>query len=151
VSSEGGAITYGDANSVTTLTLDIPPGAVDGPVSLAYVPILATPQPPAPGDQFAGPRFELNAAPEGTPVDSFQFNAAVTFALTYPAQAGLDEDNLTLLYFDEITQTWESAACGDTHRDPINNEISVEVCHLTEFALFSHQADAQIFLPVVTR
>ncbi len=151
VSSEGGAITYGDADSAITLVLEIPPGAVDGLVSLAYVPISDAPQPPAPGDQFAGPRFELNAAQNGAPVSPFWFQAPVTFSLTYPEQAGLDEANLMLFYFDVATQSWESATCGDTFRDPITNKVRVEVCHLSEFALFSHQAEAQIFLPVVTR
>ena len=151
VSSAGGAITYGGADSVTTLTLNIPPGAVDGLVSLAYVPIPDTPQPPAPGDQFAGSRFELDAAQDGAPVDSFQFSAPVTFTLTYPEQAGMDEGALMLFYFDESAQAWQSASCGATRRDPVNNEVRVEVCHLTEFALFSHPADARLFLPLVVR
>jgi len=58
---------------------------------------------------------------------------------------------LTLFYFDEAGQIWESAACGDTCRDQVDNEISVEVCHLSEFAFFSHPERAQVFLPVVTR
>ena len=152
VSSNGGrVIFYNDGDSTTTLTLDIPPGAVDGSVALAYAPISDAPLPPGPSDQFAGVRFELNAAQDGAPVDSFQFNAPVTFVLTYLEQEGIGEENLTLFYFDEATQGWRPAACGDTRRNPSNNEVSTEVCHLTEFALFSHPADARVFLPLVTR
>ena len=152
VSSAGGVIVFdGCQDDGISLTLDVPPGAVDGVVSLTYVPIPDMSQPPAPDDQFVGPHFELNAAPEGTPVSLFWFNKPVTFVLTYPGQTELDEESLTLFYFDEAGQIWESAACGDTCRDQVDNEISVEVCHLSEFAFFSHPERAQVFLPVVTR
>jgi len=104
-------------------------------------------------NQFAGRRFELQAIQNRDVVEHYVFALPVTFTVTYPDQAGLDEENLTLLYAEEALQRWTPAACGNVHRNPPNNEISVPVCHLGEFALFNHQAQARslVFLPIARR
>ncbi len=152
-SSQGGTIAYNDASGETALTLDIPPGAVEGTIFLIYTEIDAPLQPPVPDGQFAGRRFEVQAIQNGGLIEHYVFATPVIFTVAYPEQAGLNEESLTLFSFDETLQQWTSAACGDVRRDPTNNEISVAVCHLGEFALFDHQVQVggRVLLPVVRR
>jgi len=153
VSAVGGSITYGGGDGVADLRVDIPPGAVNETVELAYLENPEPAQPPGTNLQFAGVGFNLDAAREGMQLDGLSFNLPVTFAMTYPQQAGMDEENLSLFYFDTATQSWQPAACGAASLDMDANELSVEVCHLTEFALFSQNTEmnSRVFMPVVRR
>lgn len=153
LSRAGGSISYEDEDGETTLTLNCPPGAVDETIQVTYAEIDALPDPPTAGGQFAQRRFELNAIRNGESVERYDFAVPVTFTMTYPQPAGWDEERLMLFSPDEAYQDWTVAACGAVNRDPVNNEISLNVCHLSEFALFTQlvSTGSSYFLPMVRR
>ena len=68
---------------------------------------------------------------------------------------GMAENQIILYYWDTTASAWNDAAqtCSPAStylRDLDHNTLSVNVCHLTEFALLAKK-NSYIFLPFVTR
>jgi hypothetical protein len=63
----------------------------------------------------------------------------------------LVEDEGGLILARWTGSEWVDAACDPTSyvRDPGGNEIRVDICHLSKFALFG--PTNQVFMPVVLR
>ena len=74
--------------------------------------------------------------------DRFDFLLPITVSVTYTDNQipGLDEENLILAYWDGNIGAWVDAitTCddpGDYVRDPDNNRIILQICHLSRFAM----------------
>ncbi|HHY54572.1 MAG TPA: hypothetical protein GYA08_03965 [Chloroflexi bacterium] len=148
----GGALHTGDV-SVT-----VPAGAVAADVTLALqplpMPVNAAPE----GMGFGGLAFLLNAFVGGVQQQNFTFQQPVRVTVHYSdaAIAGLDENTLTL--HDWNGTAWADAAttCTPTStydRQPATNQLSVNICHLTPYALMGPQRAPQpkVYLPVIVR
>lgn len=150
----GGTLVYTDANT-NQFTIELPAGAVDVATELVL-------QPRAPltipnGFDFIGQSFTLDAYVNGTLVDGFIFKQPVTVTVNYTEESivGLDEDGLRLYFYEEATQEWVDAATTCTPpstytRNLAENSFTVQICHLTEFAVFG-QTLPKLYLPLVIR
>jgi hypothetical protein len=77
-----------------------------------------------------------------TPLDQsiFPFLHPISVTLTYiDAQIpGLDETTLILTYWDGSAWVDAATTCPDPFpyvRDPANNQITLQICHLTRFSM----------------
>lgn len=139
----------------TVTSIAIPELSVTDPVTLVYTPLSHLTQSAPAGFIFAGLAFELNAC-QGTELQpDFQLAAPISVTIVYSDSlvTGLNEESLTLNYWDEGTGTWEdgAATCDPISiytRVPAENRLSVPICHLSQFALFSRY---RIYLPLVLR
>ncbi len=130
----GGTLVSNDGRT----TVAVPPGAVDGELTL-----ILKPTPPFSGFTppyiSAGNNFELLAFDANGEVS--QFNQALTFTLKYnDSDIGLmPEENLALHYYNVTTEQWRDAistcSSGSYTRNPEQNQFSLPVCHLTNFAV----------------
>ncbi len=148
----GGVLTYTDGQGNPT-TVSASAGAVTDTTTLLYTALPTTTASLPSGFAFAGHAFTLDAYRNGAPLAGFAFQLPVTITLHYSEAdvAGLDEDHLTLSYWDG--SQWADAATTCTppsmyDRHPDQNWLTVPVCHLTEFALFGRTWH-QIYLPLV--
>ncbi len=140
------------------VTVTVPAGGVAADVTLALEP-LAMPVNTAPeGMGFGGLAFLLNAFVGGAAQQHFTFQQPVRVTVQYSdaSLAGLDESTLTLQYWNGTT--WADAANTCTpastyDRQPAANQLSVDICHLTPYALMGPQSAPQrsLYLPVVVR
>jgi CSLREA domain-containing protein len=160
-SSSEAVITPGGGGTVAGngVSVVVPPGAVAEEFTLTLLPLPA-PTTGLPGTlNYAGTAFLLNAFVGGVPQPGWVFQQPVLLTVNYndEAVAGLDEDALTL-------QTWDGAAWMDAattctppsayDRQPAANQISVGICHLSEYALVeggAAETEQAIYLPLVTR
>ena len=107
---------------------------------------------------FANNSFQLKALDEnGDPMNSFTFSAPITVTLTYEDQdiAGIFEKTLFLYYWDTVSSSWKDASttCKPQSlyiHDVVNNTVTVDICHFTEFAFMGVQ-EYKVFLPVTTQ
>lgn len=110
-------------------------------------------QPPVSPPKFAlgGFVFDISAEQEGEPLDSLVFAQPVQLVIAYRDLdiVGLDENELTLLFFNEETHQWNSDGIVVVARDPVNNKITVQISHLTTFGLFDVQE--RTLLPFIMR
>lgn len=141
-------LTYTDTNGSET-ALHIPVGALTETVMIAYTPTVTDTVPS--GFSIIGQPFDLDAFREGIFVDGlFTFLAPVTITLSYSNTdvIGVDEDAITLDYWNDNVGVWEDAACGLYDRHPAENWLAVPICHLSRFAF----VDEPFFnrLPIVT-
>jgi uncharacterized repeat protein (TIGR01451 family) len=133
-----------------------PAGAVSEATELVYTELATVTNTPIKFD-FANNTFTLEAFINGVISPTFKFNQplAVTVVYSDSTVAGLLENSLTLHYFDITSGQWVDAAssCSPTstyQRDMANNRLTVNVCHLTQFALFG-QPVGKIYLPIIIR
>ena len=98
---------------------------------------------------FAGVAFDLTAYRDGRPLEGFTFSEPVIITIQYGAELP-NEELLTLNYWDEDSQQWLDAACGDYTRDLVHHSITVPICHLSQFALLS-PPNNQVFLPLLMK
>lgn len=68
---------------------------------------------------------------------------------------GINENSLLLFYWDTNTETWLDAASTCSPKSPYirnleQNTLSVQICHLTEFALMGN-GRVSVFLPIIQR
>jgi hypothetical protein len=151
ISTGGGELTSRDNTSIVT----VPAGAVASQLILEYLP-QPWPQEGTGNLQYANSSFELNAVDQnGTPLDSFVFVKPVTVTIHYTDADAQDmkEEALHLYYWDTSSSTWKDAGSTCTPnssyvRDLVNNTISVNICHLTEFALMGNSG-YMVYLPTV--
>ena len=102
------------------------------------------------GSFFAGRTFTLTAYRNNSPLDNFTFQQPVTLVIDYTDSdvAGIDENSLTLFFYDETNGIWSDQGIIVVARDPANNRLTVQIPHLTEFAM---GVSKRFYLPVVTR
>jgi hypothetical protein len=140
-------LTYSDPSG-GGVAVQIPAGAIDQPTTFLYDDQGAPSQPGA--FQFAGRTFTLTAYRNNSPLDNFTFQQPVTLVIDYTDSdvAGIDENTLTLFFYDETTGVWSDQGIIVVARDPANNRLTVQIPHLTEFAM---GVSKRFYLPVVTR
>jgi len=133
-----------DPAAASTLTLPkmtfaIPAGAVSTPISLTYTSVAGASAPS--GWKFAGLAFNLDAFVGGVYQPGFTFLKPVRVTLTYSDAdvAGLDENALTLKYWNGTA--WVEGGCSIYERHPDQNWLAVDICHLSQYALFSQGPD----------
>jgi hypothetical protein len=87
--------------------------------------------------QFAGHSFTLTAYRSNSPLSNFLFPQPVTLVIDYTDAdvAGLDENALTLFFYDTAINSRSEQGIMVVTRDTANNRITVQITHLTEFAL----------------
>ncbi|NEP85245.1 MAG: VCBS repeat-containing protein, partial [Okeania sp. SIO3B3] len=124
-------------NLVTTII--VPADAISETTVFTYTPYVLPTQPVSPTLGFAGQAFTLNGPNGSGLLDSTVFSGSITMTLTY--ETGLSEEELRLYFWDVANETWVDAAtsCNPTStyvRDTENNELSVAICHLTDFSVF---------------
>jgi hypothetical protein len=153
----GGELTFDPAGG-GTVTIQVPSGAVDETIILQATsnPAITVP----PGSALVGVSFNLTAILDGLPLDSYDFLAPVTIRIDYTDEqvASLDEDSLRLYFWDDATETWLDAAetCDPIStytRNPDDNWFSVDICHLTQFAVFGEieAEDYSVFMPTLNK
>jgi hypothetical protein len=141
------------------VALDVPNGAVSQTTTLGYTALGAPPAAYADQSRFAGVRFVMTGAQDGSVVDSFTFLKPVGFGIAYQEPAeGADEAAIRLFRYDAPTGAWQPAACNEAaiaaaSVDADANVAYVDVCTLGEFALFETGVErAQgVFLPLIRR
>jgi hypothetical protein len=140
-------LTYSDPSG-GGVAVQIPAGAIDQPTTFLYDDQGAPSQPGA--FQFAGRTFTLTAYRNNSPLENFTFQQPVTLVIDYTDSdvAGIDETSLTLFFYDETNGVWSDQGIIVVARDPANNRVTVQIPHLTEFAM---GVSKRFYLPVVTR
>ena len=152
----GGALVYTDTQG-TVLSVVAPSGSVTETVTLKHTSLVTVTQPA--GFAFAGLAFNLDAYQGGLLLPGFTFLQPVTVTLIYEDSlvAGLDEETLTLSYWDRDADVWRDVAetCMPPSpyvRDLENNRLSAPICHLSSFGLFGIETSGhKIYLPLVLR
>lgn len=146
----GNILVYTDTLQLTT-SVQVPEGAVTDTTTLALTPV-ANITPPA-GYAFAGHAFDLNAYQSGVFLPTFTFSKSVTITIHYAeGDIGiLDEETLSLKYWNESASAWEDAASTCTpasnyERHPGDNWFALPICHLSRFGMFGGH---RIYLPLV--
>ncbi|MBV7332639.1 hypothetical protein KFU94_31305 [Chloroflexi bacterium TSY] len=91
--------------------------------------------------------------------DDFKFDEPIQITIRYADEdiAQIDEE-LLMLYFRDVRQNaWRpvTETCDDDEdhlvlRDKEKNQLTVAVCHLTQFGLFG-QSNRILFLPLIQR
>jgi Tol biopolymer transport system component len=150
--NEEATLTYADAEGLTT-TINIPAGAVISDTLLVYTPLDEVELPS--GFQFAGRAFELTAYQSGIAQPRFTFLQPVNVSLTYSSEqvAGLQEDALGLQVWhgEDWLDAAQTCSPASTYvRNVASNVLSVDICHLSRFALVGPQGFS-IYLPLVVR
>ncbi len=146
----GGLLVY-EESGAPVVEIAIPTGAVTETTPLVYTPVLSPTG--APGTlSFAGRAFDLSAYRDDLLLPAFDFETGITITLHYTDDqiAGLDEETLTLAYWDG--GSWAVDGITLIERDGDANTVSFWVTHLTDFALFASPAsDFYVYLPLVVR
>lgn len=145
------ALVYTDRQGLTT-SLSVPAGAVAETTTLVY--LAASQASNIPSDLvFANRAFRLDAHRNNNLISELTLDLPATLAIHYGGSdvAGLDEDTLTLRYWNGAT--WSDAGISLAERDTTDNHVVFTITHLSEFALFGAPEPQQrrIFLPLVLR
>lgn len=152
VPAEGGTLSFENVNSQTTTVL-VPPNAIDQPTTFHLVE--AEPNSAPDNRESVHHGFDLSASRNGVPLTGFAFTAPISVTIAYSDDelAGVWEDNLALYYWNGTAWADAATTCSPTStyvRDPANNQISVAVCHLSQFGLFGEKWPSS-YLPLVVR
>ena len=147
VTITGGTLGFVD-NDGGSVQIEVPAGAVTGTIELVYADQAAPAQPGT--FQFAGRSFSLNAYRDNVLVPDFTFQQPVTVVVQYTdAEIGaIGEATLALFFYDQVIGDWSTAGITVVSRDAVNNRITFQITHLTEFALGGFR---QIYLPMVKK
>jgi hypothetical protein len=132
--------------------ITIPAGALPatGQVMLHITPIATFPQQQHANVLRYGYAFEAFDA-DGNPIEE-RFNADVLIVFPYTEAeliaGGINENHLKPAYFSTTTDAW---TIPDSYVvDTVNNLVSMQIDHFTDFALTS-SAQFEVFLPIVLR
>ncbi|MEM7028117.1 MAG: LamG-like jellyroll fold domain-containing protein [Chloroflexota bacterium] len=155
-----------DPNTSTTATIPItdgvtveitaPAGAVGQSVRLEYT-ILSAVNGAPDGFIFVGVAFDLTAFVNDQVQNSFTFDQPIMLTLSYTdiQIAGIDENSLSLYYFDEASSSWRTDGITIVERDVDNNRLRVSISHLTTFGLFGRENEIgdeiNLYFPLVIR
>lgn len=130
------------------MVIGVPGGAVGAPTILT---VGIFEQPPAASPRFALGTFVFNITAEqnGQTLASLTFARPITLTIDYRDEdiLGLDEEALTLHFYNEETQQWEDEGIAVLSRDAANNRIVVTIAHLTIFGLID--PSPRLLLPMV--
>ena len=159
---DGGLMSYTDRPGMT-ITVDVPAGAVGVTTTLTCEPLDTLPAEPLPPDQlFAGRSFTLDAYQNMQLQQGFIFDQPVEVKVYYRDEdiVGIDEASLRLYYWDDEAGAWLDGAntCGTPAayvRDPLNNFISVPICHLSRWDMHGvlpiEEENFLVYLPVAAK
>ncbi|MBE2199291.1 MAG: PKD domain-containing protein [Anaerolinea sp.] len=143
------AYDYGDGR---VISVTLPGTAITDTIKLLFD-LWETPEPPT-AMGYAGHAFTLSAYRQGVRLPGYPFAAPVTILLTYQDAdvAGLDETSLVLMVHSG--DEWQDAATTCTPpsgytRSPAQNWLSLDICHLSNFALFAHSSSSALYLPLI--
>jgi uncharacterized repeat protein (TIGR01451 family) len=134
----GGTLVYTDGQGYTT-AVEIPAGAVSETLTVILTP-LDEPTHDTATLLFAGHAFTLEVYKGPHLQPGYVFGEPVVITIHYSDEdvLGLDEETLTLEVW--TGSGWEDAACDGYERHIDMNWLSVEICHLSEFALLGPSA-----------
>ena len=114
---------------------------------------MSTPSNPYSGYAFAGHTFRVDAYRDGQALSNLDFQTPVSVTIHYSDAdvQGLNEDSLTLRYWDG--SMWSSSGITVIERDMANNRFVATITHLSEFALFAQtqSVGSTIYLPAILR
>lgn len=151
--ASGTVLKYTSAQKTTT-TIAVPANAVTEPTSLLYTSVPS--ENPPTGLSFANHAFTLDALRGNTKLASFTFEKPISITIQYTDAdiAGISETSLKLYY--KSGESWIDAATSCTptstyQRRPDVNQVTVDVCHLTEFGLFGSGAQQKVYIPAIVR
>ena len=155
ISNTGGTLSARDDR----VEIVFPANSVSASITMQYIP-KRSPEFSTGSLFFANTSFELNALDElGDPIPQFDFETPITITMNYSDSdiLGVVGNTLKLYYWDASQELWLDAAtsCSPTstyQRDLISNSISIDICHLTEFALLGEEPYVgYVFLPMLLR
>lgn len=135
--------------SGTTMTAEIPIGAVDASVYIVLTPDIPTFYNP-PDFKLGDFSFRIEVfAEDGSQINDLNLFEDVTLNINYSDEAikPLVESSLMLFWWDG--SQWVDAACGDYIRDLENNILQIPICHFSDFAIGGFSYD--IFLPILKK
>lgn len=153
VDNTGGTLSLGPS-----LTLEIPAGLLPAATTFHFAPLLDPSDGAPQGYRPAGSYFTLEATRDGQPVaDPFGGGPATLSLSLDPALS--EREAARLFYYDPQAAVWLDAAQGCSPPSPYvrdDDGFSVNICHLTEFALFMPAASApplrhHLLLPLVRK
>lgn len=133
-----------------TATIEFPAGSVSSDTVLVYSPVAEV---ASNGLQYAGFAFDLTAYQNGIVQPDFIFSQPVNVTLTYLDDdvLGIVEEAMTLRVFDGAEWVDAASTCvppSSYVRNTNQNTISIEICHLSQYALM---AISPVYLPFVIR
>ena len=135
------------------LVLDLSPDIITAPITMTYLP-KQWPDNGLGPLAYANISFQLTGVyTDGSPLAAFSKPVTITIAYTDTELMGLNENTIHLYFWDTASSHWQDAAntCSPAStyiRLPAENKLSLQICHLTEFAV----ADlAKVYLPLVRR
>jgi hypothetical protein len=106
---------------------------------------------------LVGISFDLAAVLDGVVQESYEFLQPITIRVDYTDEQVLwmEEESLGLYLWDETSRTWSDAArtCEPPSvytRTPVQNWFSVDICHLSQFAVFGEMRSGLNFLYMPT-
>ena len=129
----GGRLIYVDGRGYST-TVEAPVGAVSETITLILTPLERPTHATVPL-LFAGHAFTLEVYKGPYVQPGYVFDEPLTMIIDYGDEdvEGIDDETLTLQV--RAGSEWEDAACDGYERAVDQNWLSVEICHLSEFAL----------------
>ncbi len=136
----GGSLDYIDPSTGMTTTIQAGGGAVTSAIHLAYDELPASGHPRPAGYNFAGRYFTLDAYQSGRELAGYQFLTPITLTLSYsPDPAAMnyaDETTLVLRHWNG--STWDSGGIILLNHDLANHRLTVQLNHLSEYALVGY-------------
>jgi peptide/nickel transport system substrate-binding protein len=148
----GGTLVYTDpAGSPTTVA--VPSAAVAEPVTLRLTTAENAQVPPDLG--ASGHAFDLTALQEGVPLEHLVFAQPVALTVSYSDAdvARLKEKTLVLYTWDGTAWVDAATTCSPALPyvvDEPANQITVQICHLSHYALFGEKLPT-LYLPLIVR
>jgi len=145
---EDSVLTYYGISGLEAI-IDIPGEAITAETTLVYTPKDDVTRSTT-GLLFSGRAFDLIAYQDDLPIQGFSFAVPVTVSIFYEDNENVTEVNeqsLGLYYFDGAA--WSNEDIPVIYRDVDNNQLTVTISHLTEFALFADALAYIGFLPLI--
>ena len=148
----GGTLVYTDpAGSPTTVA--VPSAAVAEAVTLRLTAAESVQTPPGLG--ASGHAFALTALQGGIPLEHLAFAQPVALTVSYSDVdvARLNEKTLALYTWDGTGWVDAATTCSPVLPyvvDEAANQITVQICHLSHYALFGEKLPA-LYLPLIVR
>ncbi|MDY7077986.1 MAG: hypothetical protein SXV54_13810, partial [Chloroflexota bacterium] len=152
----GVTLVYTDPQGLPT-TVEVPAGAVTDTTTIVYTPVPSPTESITTGLRFANHAFDLEAYRNDVLLPDFTFEQPVTVTVHYSDDdvAGLDEDTLTLYYWDGSAWVDAATTCDPDSiydRHPLDNWFAVSICHLTRWGAYGTEiSQYPIFLPIVLK
>jgi hypothetical protein len=127
--------------------LSVPPGAVGEPIGVTLQAV--TDIPSTGGFSLLGQGFSIEARTlGGAPVTQFAKLLTLVVRYTDADVAGLDENSLQIFYWDPAQSAWVPVP---TTVDAATNTLTIQLDHLTLFAVLGPGAAPGVYLPLVVR